>query len=281
MKIRIRDGVTRRRLLATGASATAFSAIGSLAKPYLSHAADRPLLTHGVQSGDVSSDSGVIWARADRPARMLVEVATTDSFRNIRHGVFVDALPESDLTAKALIEDLPAGQDIFYRVHFQDLSSPTDRRRAGGRPLSHCACRSPLDLFRLVGRHRRTRLGHRRSARRPAHLCHHAAEPAGLLHPQWRHDLRRRADFGRAEAAGRRHVEEHRYRGEIEVRGNARRIPRQLQIQPSRQEHPRLQRGSSYFRAMGRSRGHQQLVAGRGLDPCRASAQEIHRRRTR
>src|SRR5262249_26043343 len=70
-------------------------------------------------------DGGVVWARTDRPARMLVEIATTDSFRNIQRGVFVDALPESDFTAKALIEGLPSGQDIFYRIRFQDLSSPT------------------------------------------------------------------------------------------------------------------------------------------------------------
>src|SRR5262249_36563284 len=54
---------------------------------------------------------------------MLVEVATTNTFRNIRRGVFVDALPESDFTAKALLDDLPPGQDIFYRISFQDLSS--------------------------------------------------------------------------------------------------------------------------------------------------------------
>ena len=100
-------------------------AVGGIARPAISRAADRPLVTHGVQSGDVSVDSGVIWARADRPARMLVEIATTDSFKTIRHGAFVDALPESDLTAKALIEGLPAGQDIFYRIRFQDLASPT------------------------------------------------------------------------------------------------------------------------------------------------------------
>ena len=35
--------------------------------PYLSRAADRPAVTHGVQSGDVSADGGVVWARADRP----------------------------------------------------------------------------------------------------------------------------------------------------------------------------------------------------------------------
>ncbi len=94
-------------------------------RPYLSRANDRPVITHGVQSGDVSVDSGVVWARADRPARMLVEVATTDSFKDIRHTVFVDALPETDITAKALIEGLPAGQDVFYRIRFQDLSDPT------------------------------------------------------------------------------------------------------------------------------------------------------------
>ena len=84
---------------------------------------DRPQITHGVQSGDVSVDLGVVWARADRPSRMLVEVATTDSFRDIQSAVLVDALPESDFTAKALIEDLPPSQDIFYRISFQDLSS--------------------------------------------------------------------------------------------------------------------------------------------------------------
>ena len=68
----------------------------------------------------------MIWARTDRPARMLAEVATTDSFKTIHRAIFVDALPESDFTANALIDGLPAGQDIFYRrTRFQDLSSPT------------------------------------------------------------------------------------------------------------------------------------------------------------
>jgi alkaline phosphatase D len=116
---------SRRRFLMTAAASTTISAIGGIARPYLSRAADRPLITHGIQSGDVSVDSGVVWARADRPSRMLVDVATTDSFKQIRHSVFVDALPETDFTAKTVIPDLPAGQDIFYSIRFQDLSSPT------------------------------------------------------------------------------------------------------------------------------------------------------------
>ena len=62
---------------------------------------------------------------ADRPSRMLVEAATTDSFKDIHSAVAIDALPESDFTAKALLEGLPAGQDIFYRVRFEDLAAPT------------------------------------------------------------------------------------------------------------------------------------------------------------
>jgi phosphodiesterase/alkaline phosphatase D-like protein len=60
--------------------------------------------------------------RAQIGHRMLTEVATTDSFKDIRSTAFVDALPETDFTAKLLVENLPAAQDIFYRVRFQDLA---------------------------------------------------------------------------------------------------------------------------------------------------------------
>jgi alkaline phosphatase D len=68
MRVSIRSAVNRRRLLTTSASA-ALTAVSTIARPYLSFAADRPAITHGVQSGDVSVDSAVIWARATgRPA---------------------------------------------------------------------------------------------------------------------------------------------------------------------------------------------------------------------
>ena len=116
--------LSRRRFIAGSVSTAALTWTGGIAKPYLSRATDRPLITHGLQSGDIGVDFGVVWARSDRPARMQIEIATTDSFKDIRHGVFVDALPETDLTAKALIDGLPAGQDIFYRIRFQDHSFP-------------------------------------------------------------------------------------------------------------------------------------------------------------
>ncbi len=97
----------------------------AIGRPGLSRAADRPVLTHGLQSGDVSGTSAVVWARADRPSRAVIEWATTESFREIGGGVFVDALPESDFTVKAALEGLPAGQDVVYRVRLQDLAAPT------------------------------------------------------------------------------------------------------------------------------------------------------------
>ena len=124
MTIRIGSAATRRRFLATSAAATALTTIGGMACPFISRANDRPIITHGLQSGDVSVDSGVVWARADRPSRMLVEIATTNSFKDIRGTAYVDVLPETDFTAKLLVEDLPSAQDIFYRVRLQDLFSP-------------------------------------------------------------------------------------------------------------------------------------------------------------
>ena len=129
MAVTMRNGaVSRRRVLAslTAAGATTFA--GGIAKPYLSRAADRPVITHGVQSGDVSIDSGVVWARADRPARMVVE-AVDDGKLQRRSS----AAPQSthcrrrDFTAKALLEGLPSGQDILYRVTFEDLAHPLIR----------------------------------------------------------------------------------------------------------------------------------------------------------
>ena len=115
--------INRRHFLATTASATAVTALGGVARPYLSRAADRPVISHGLQSGDVSVDSGVVWARADRPSRLTFEISTSDSFRTLLRAVNVDALPESDFAVKALIDGLPAGQDIFYRVTASDLGA--------------------------------------------------------------------------------------------------------------------------------------------------------------
>jgi alkaline phosphatase D len=80
-----------------------------------------PTLPCGVMSGDVTDRRAIIWSKTDRPARMIVEYATTQSMRDPRRIVGPAALESSAFTARLDLVDLPPGQTIFYRVTFQDL----------------------------------------------------------------------------------------------------------------------------------------------------------------
>ncbi len=82
---------------------------------------DRPQLPYGVASGDILGDQAIIWSRADRAARMIVDIDTVESMKNARTIVGPAVLETSDFTAKLNVTNLPAGQDIFYRVTFQSL----------------------------------------------------------------------------------------------------------------------------------------------------------------
>jgi alkaline phosphatase D len=117
---------------------------GALAQPVMPRAAfgapallrARPAVTHGVQAGDVTAASGVVWARADGPARMLVEVARGNSFGAAQaaqaalgasgaSGAMVVRGPvvtaDTDFTGKVRVHGLPAGSEVAYRVRFADL----------------------------------------------------------------------------------------------------------------------------------------------------------------
>lgn len=113
-------GLTRRSLLAGAGIGVGAVLTGRFPAPALAKL-DRPTLTHGVQSGDVGPVSGLVWARCDRPARMLVEYATTEAFRDARLVSGPAALEDSDFTARVELSGLPPGQTIFYRVSFLDL----------------------------------------------------------------------------------------------------------------------------------------------------------------
>src|SRR5262249_29935837 len=81
-----------------------------------------PGLPCGIMAGDVGTDRAVIWSRSDRPARMIVEYATSDSFANAQRVVGPAAMEDTDFTARVNLSDLPADQHIFYRVSFEDLA---------------------------------------------------------------------------------------------------------------------------------------------------------------
>ncbi|AEY87979.1 putative secreted alkaline phosphatase [Streptomyces hygroscopicus subsp. jinggangensis 5008] len=103
----------------------------------------RPAAGWGVQTGDVTADSGLVWVRSDRPARMIVETSATESFRNPRrwHGPLLGT--GTDFTGTTRLHGLPSGEQIHYRVL---LADPDDPRRTG-EPVT--------GTFRTVSRRRR------------------------------------------------------------------------------------------------------------------------------
>jgi len=82
----------------------------------------RPATPSGVQSGDVTADRAIVWSKTDRPAQLIVEYGTDGAFRNPRRLRGPAALAESDFTARVDLTGLPSGQEIFYRVTFEDLA---------------------------------------------------------------------------------------------------------------------------------------------------------------
>ncbi|MEU7073301.1 alkaline phosphatase D family protein [Streptomyces narbonensis] len=119
----------RRGLLRGSLAASAALALGGagLTAPALA-LSGRPRAGWGVQTGDVTASSGLVWVRSDRPARVLVETSASESFRRVRrhHGPLVGA--GTDFTGTTALRGLPAGEQIHYRVTLVD---PDDPRRTG------------------------------------------------------------------------------------------------------------------------------------------------------
>ncbi|WP_413104383.1 alkaline phosphatase D family protein [Streptomyces sp. Inha503] len=129
-------GIGRRTVLQGSAAASAALAVPTVASAAASAASGapaqalsgRPSAQWGVQVGDVTTSSGLVWVRSDRPARMIVETSATESFARAKrwHGPLVG--PGTDFTGRTALHGLPAGSQVHYRVL---LADPEDPRRTG------------------------------------------------------------------------------------------------------------------------------------------------------
>jgi len=97
--------LTRRELVKAGAAGAVVAVVPAARAP--AHVPSRPVLTHGIQSGDVTADSAIVWARADRPSRIIVKL-------NHGGGRIEGPLltPATDFTGKVPLPGLPAGEEI-------------------------------------------------------------------------------------------------------------------------------------------------------------------------
>ncbi|MEU6160228.1 alkaline phosphatase D family protein [Streptomyces sp. NPDC047130] len=120
-----RRSVLRGSLAASAALALPVG-VGSAAPAFA--LSGRPRAAWGVQAGDVTADSGLVWVRSDRPARMVVEVSPTESFRRVRRVPGPLLGGDTDFTGTTRLRGLPPGEQVHYRVL---LADPDDPRRTG------------------------------------------------------------------------------------------------------------------------------------------------------
>ena len=110
---------SRRGLLGAAAALGTTAALGGTAAfagaPGLVRRG-RPVLTHGVQTGDAFGGAANVWTRADRAGRMLVEVSDRPDLRHARTVLGPRLGPGTDFTGRARLRGLRSGARTYYRV---------------------------------------------------------------------------------------------------------------------------------------------------------------------
>jgi alkaline phosphatase D len=120
-------GISRRTALGLFGRGTA-SALALAGAPTLANSfarpprtGNRPQVPSGLQVGDLQPGRAMVWARSDRPARMLVRWSTRESMADAVSAPPVHVLAEGDFTGRIDLAGLPADQRLFIEVTFLDL----------------------------------------------------------------------------------------------------------------------------------------------------------------
>ncbi|GHI00126.1 glycerophosphodiester phosphodiesterase family protein [Neobacillus kokaensis] len=78
---------------------------------------DKPFISHGVASGDVTSSSAILWTRTNKQATVQFEISTDSTFK---HNKIVKTSPSdqaNDFTVKVNVNGLKPDTTYYYRAH--------------------------------------------------------------------------------------------------------------------------------------------------------------------
>lgn len=95
---------------------------------------------------EVTTEGAILWSRVDRPSQMIVKWSLDPDFKVSETLPPTQALPQYDLTARVLINHLPAGRRIFYLIYFESLLD----ERARSHPLFGEFSTPPSDAYSKV-----------------------------------------------------------------------------------------------------------------------------------
>jgi alkaline phosphatase D len=110
--------VNRRQFVRTAASALVFP-------PLVRSLRSSPQVTDGIQIGDPLADAAIVWARADRPSRLVVEYSSSQNFSGLRRVLGPVVTADSDFTGRIDLKNLQPGQTFFVRALFEDRDGRT------------------------------------------------------------------------------------------------------------------------------------------------------------
>jgi alkaline phosphatase D len=79
-----------------------------------------PQIPYGVQTGDITTTSAVIWAAADREATMIIRWSADTAMADATKVVGPTVTADTGFAGKHELTDLPVGRDIYYKVTFRD-----------------------------------------------------------------------------------------------------------------------------------------------------------------
>src|SRR5262249_43551755 len=118
---------SRRRLLGAGVAGGVAGALFDA--PAFRTPGSRPMISHGVQSGDATAGTALVWSRADRPGRLWVQAGSRPDLRGadwLRGPVLT---PKTGLTGRLRLRDLPASGDRRLHPVLGVRVGPGPRRR--------------------------------------------------------------------------------------------------------------------------------------------------------
>lgn len=127
--------INRRHFLkvvaSAGAAVTVSTALGGCSSLVRADNADAVDFTHGVASGDPTTNALMLWTRAvpKNNAKPVItlgwEVARDPSFSDIVRSGTATTSARRDYTVKVDVQQLPAGMSLYYRFVGHDQYSPT------------------------------------------------------------------------------------------------------------------------------------------------------------
>jgi phosphodiesterase/alkaline phosphatase D-like protein len=105
-----------------------------------------PAITHGVASGDVTTDAAVIWSRADRAATMRARVMPAAGGPTVRD-VSAPAAVASDFTAQALVTGLVPATSYRYEIWFETTAGRSTSEAGTFRTAPSAGARTSLSFI--------------------------------------------------------------------------------------------------------------------------------------